>query len=518
MSAFRSKYRSPEALWRLVRRLGLGAHRSLLARLGETRLGWLYRVLREMSQYDGRRLQLLFSEAFPGADVRLLRVYKRQLWDVLEAYLAEVAGERDEAWRAYRRMMAAISLWWQEEYEIAFVLWQQAMKSAVEEGVYEVALLGIFFLELYARDLHWLGASEDLGAWLKSILALLEARYEGLFHKFEALEAYIPSRGRRVLLPSLPMRDPWAQYFRHYALVFQAVMKGQFLEALRELFRMIEILMDISGRYWYQRFHLAIVWNNILIMFLNVQAKDSFEALYELWDRAWERGLFPSEERFRALYRLGLSTRLARYMQMGAWAEGYHFLLRYWEAMHEVVFRSIENVGLRLGVAVTCGWFLLQMNDKERVQRWLAQVEDWVRLQKLEGELERLWYEMLLWYAAYVEGHKRLPRYQAYRMYELWRRYHAQDRRWLRLLRVVRLLSGGYWERAAYHARILLQKDTQKWVPEAPVFPVIPLVRAISQGPNLFPIRGESAPLQSLPEELDFKSLFHKLRLYILGA
>ncbi len=517
MKPFRYKYRTPEALWRVVRRLDPGAHRSMLIRLKQNRLGWLYRVLREMPEYDPKGLQARFLKDFPETKVSLLRVYKRQLWDVLEAHLAELAGQRDETWRAYRRMMAAFSLWWQGEYEIAFVLWQQAMKMAVEEGAYEVALLGISFLELYARDLHWLGASENLEAWLRQILTLLQSRYEGLSHKFKALEDYIPSRGRTLRLPPLPHADPWAQYFAHYAQVFQTVMAGRFLEALRELISMTEILIGLSGRYWYQRFHLAIVWNNILIMLLNVRAKEGFEVLYDLWDEAWQRGFFPAEERFRALYRLGLSTRLARYMQTGAWVEGYHFLLRYWEEMHEVVFRSVENVGLRFGVAVACGWFLLQMNDRKRFRDWLAQVEDWISPQKLEGEIERLWHEILLWYAAYIDGQKRIPPYQVYRLYQLWRRYHEQDRRWIRLLRVLRLMSSGHWERAAFHARLLIQRDIEKWNPEASVFPVIPLVRAISRGPHLFPIQPEGVRLEPLPQTLGFGALQTKLRLYILG-
>jgi len=143
------RYRSPASLWRVIRRLPEGEVRLIRRRLKETRLGWLFDALREMDAYDIAKLEELFRNDFPETKVSILRVYKKQLWELIEEVPAEKMESHEGGWQAYRRMLASFWLWLMGEYETAFVLWRQAMEQAIEAEAYEIALQGLLWLELY---------------------------------------------------------------------------------------------------------------------------------------------------------------------------------------------------------------------------------------------------------------------------------------------------------------------------------------------------------------------------------
>ena len=89
------RYRSPEALWRVVRHLPERLVRVIRRRQRDTRLGWLFEVLRGMEMYDAQAVETLFGHTFPDTNVSILRVYKKQLWDLIEAVMAEEVGARE---------------------------------------------------------------------------------------------------------------------------------------------------------------------------------------------------------------------------------------------------------------------------------------------------------------------------------------------------------------------------------------------------------------------------------------
>jgi len=109
-----------------------------------------------MDAYDMAKLEELFRKDFPETKASILRVYKKQLWELIEEVLAQKVESHEGGWQAYRRMLTSFQLWLMGEYETAFVLWHQAMAEAIEAEAYEIALRGLLWLELYMRDLHWI--------------------------------------------------------------------------------------------------------------------------------------------------------------------------------------------------------------------------------------------------------------------------------------------------------------------------------------------------------------------------
>jgi hypothetical protein len=516
------RYRSPASLWRVIRQLPEGEVRLIRRRLKETRLGWLFEALREMDAYDIAKLEELFRNEFPETKVSILRVYKKQLWELIEEVLAEKVESHEGGWQAYRRMLASFRLWLMGEYETAFVLWRQAMEQAIEAEAYEVALRGLLWLELYMRDLHWISHRSDaISEWMRAILKILEHRYQALTQKIAGLESYVPTRKKRsgLDMPPLPAEDRWSVYLSSYAQLLSQAAQSKFLEALEPNIQMLNAILSRGIRTIYDNFQFYVSYLNLLIILLNYRERSWFDVFYELWEEARQKGLYPEEPRFEALGRLVLAVRLARHIQAGEWSPAYEFFQKHESDLRLLVFHSLENIGLRLGVGVSLCWLAFQYGDKKRYQAWMARLEEWIREEGLVKETECLWYELLLWYMAHGEGYVRITRYQAYRLRTLWKTYHAHDERWRKLLIIIKLITEGKTQRASHLARILLEKYESLWQADESTFPILSFLEAVKRRTRLYPLSPRTVTNQDLPESLqaELKNLAHAFKLYIRG-
>ena len=514
------RYRSPASLWRVIRQLPEGTVRVIRRRLKETRLGWLFEALREMNAYDKNRIEELFQREFPETKASILRVYKKQLWDVIEEVLAAEVESHEGGWQAYRRMLASFRLWLMGEYETAFVLWQQAMEQAIEAEAYEVALRGLLWLELYMRDLHWISPrSHAISEWLRAILEIIERRYQALTQKIAALESYIPTRKKRsgLVMPSLPVEDRWSIYFNSYAQLLSQAVQANFLEAVESNVRMLRVILSRGLHTIYDAFQFFVNYLNLLIILLNYRERSWFDVFYELWEEARQKGFYPEEARFEALGRLVLAVRLARYIQEGKWSLAYDFLRKHDPDLRLLVFHSLENIGLRLGVGVSICWLAFQHGDKKLYQAWMAGLEEWIRQEGLDRETERLWYELLLWYMAHVEGYVRIARYQVYRLLTLWKTHHTHDNRFRKLILIIKLITNGKAQRASHLARILLEKYKDSWQADESTFPILSFLQAVSRGSRLHPLSPQPDNTQELPPPLqaELKNIAHAFKLYM---
>ncbi len=473
-----------------------------------------------MDAYDTTRVEELFRRDFPETKASILRVYKKQLWDVIEAVLAEGVESQEGGWQAYKRMLASFRLWLMGEYETAFVLWRQAMEQAIEAEAYEVALRGLLWLELYMRDLHWIShRSNAISEWLQAILKILEHRYQALTQKITALESYIPTRKKRsgLVMPPLPAKDRWNTYLSSYAQLLSAAAQSSFLEAIQSNVQMLNAILSRGLETLYDNFQFFVSYLNLLIILLNYRERSWFDVFYELWEEAKQKRLYPEEARFEALGRLVLAVRLARYIQEGKWSPAREFLQEHEPDLRLFVFHSLENIGLRLGVGVSICWLAFQHGDKKLYQAWMASLEEWIRQEGMDRETERLWYELLLWYMAHVEGYVRIARYQVYRLRTLWETHHPHDERWRKLLLIIKLITDGKIQRASKLTEILLEKYEALWQADESTFPILSFLEAVKQRARLYPLSPRPYTTHDLPEPLqaELKNIAHAFKLYM---
>ncbi len=473
-----------------------------------------------MDAYDTTRVEELFRRDFPETKASILRVYKKQLWDVIEAVLAEGVESQEGGWQAYKRMLASFRLWLMGEYETAFVLWQQAMEQAIKAEAYEVTLRGLLWLELYMRDLHWIShRSNAISEWLQAILKILEHRYQALTQKIAALESYISTRKKRsgLVMPPLPVEDRWITYFNSYAQLLSQAVQANFLEAVESNVRMLSAILSKGLSTAYDTFQLFVSYLNLLIILLNYRERSWFDVFYELWEEARQKGFYPEEARFESLGRLVLAVRLARYIQEGKWSPAREFLQEHEPDLRLFVFHSLENIGLRLSVGVSICWLAFQHGDKKLYQAWMARLEEWIRQEGLEKETERFWYELLLWYMAHVEGYVRIARYQLYRLRTLWKTHPAHEDRFRKLLLIIKLIIDGKIQRSSHLAQILLEKYEALWQTDQSIFPILSFLEAVKQRARLYPLSPRPCTTHDLPEPLqaELKNIAHAFKLYM---
>ena len=141
-----------------------------------------------------------------------------------------------------------------------------------------------------------------------------------------------------------------------------------FLEALEPNIQMLNAILSRGIRTIYDNFQFYVSYLNLLIILLNYRERSCFDVFYELWEEARQKGLYPEEPRFEALGRLVLAVRLARHIQAGEWSPAYEFLQKHESDLQLLVFHSLENIGLRLGVGVSLCWLAFQYGDKKRYQ------------------------------------------------------------------------------------------------------------------------------------------------------
>ncbi|MCX7606601.1 MAG: hypothetical protein N2170_04965 [Bacteroidia bacterium] len=313
---------SQDTLWRMVRALSVKERNRLRARIRGTRLEWLLRNLSQTEVYSEKKLYQAYKRKYPNAHAHLLRRYKRELWDMIEETLItpdmeELRGEI----RIWRRFWMSVVLWQRGLNEAAQVLWHQSMTAAVGKGWYEVALWGISLLELYSRDFHRVASGEQVSAWSRSVIALVQNRYEAISEKIRAVEAQVRSRlPTGWTLPSLPSQDPWSHYMLAYADLLWAHLRLDFSEAYRQAVKMLHaILTEGSFLDPYRQFHLALSCFNMHIALLNLRAWELYRNWYALWNELRQERYWPSTPLYEKLHRMVLATHLAYLIRTFQW-------------------------------------------------------------------------------------------------------------------------------------------------------------------------------------------------------
>lgn len=451
-------YLSSEALWEVVRILDRQTYQRLLKEARRSRVGWLLKTLRSWTDYREAALLKAYRRAFPKASVAALSTYKKQLWALLEETLPT---RQDPTLRAeiriWQRLWLSVLLWRKGLSSTAEILWHQAIEEAVKKGWYEVALWGLSLLELYARDFHRFAPSQAVGAWSEQLLSLLHLRYDALTRKLKTLERYLQFRSKEgYTLPSLPTTDAWADFLQAYHLLIENLLEDKVSEGLAYCSDMLTLLLqDIPFPPAYVQIHRALNIATILTLLLAEEAGPLYESWYQWWEKSWQKGLWPSEERFLSLKRFIAATRLLFRVKQAQWKEAYSFWQTHRAEIDKYIFHSTESLGTRLVTAAAIYLLLLLREEKEEVQTWIKRVETWIKPLG-SGDIQLLWWYFLRWYQAYREK-KYCERRKAYRrLHRLYRRSFREERDWLPVLSIIRSLSLGLPHTARRRIQLLL--------------------------------------------------------------
>ncbi|GIV25251.1 MAG: hypothetical protein KatS3mg026_0943 [Bacteroidia bacterium] len=498
---------APADLWRIVRSLSSQEANEVAKRVAETRLEWLYVTLQAMETYSEEALQKAYQQRFGGKDPRLLRVYKRQLWDIVEAVLAQSPLVRQEV-RIWQRFWASVVLWQRAEIPIAETLWWQAFSSAVEKGWYEVALWGLFLLEHYARDLHKFAPSVSVEQWTARLIDLLRKRYTALQQKFSEAEQYVESRLiKGWILPSLPESEGWSLYFEGYAALLRAAGQSAHLEALSEALALVERLeCSPPGLFsTYREFHRVLQWTNLGITLLNAQAWDWYEKWYEAWEKRWSAGQFLTTPRTVQLYQSSQAIQLGYLVSRAQWTAAYALWHKHKTDLYHHVFESAENIGSRLGTACSV-YTTLVLNHSVDVGTWRREVEGWIKRERLR-ERELVWWRFLRWYEAYRLGERSWMRHTLKKLRETWQRHFRDDERWRPILRLAGTLLNPTLQYKRHVRLIALRwekkpQEKELWRYDASFFPLVLFLESLRKGLPLEDCPAPSLSPAPLPLEL----------------
>ncbi|MCX7607166.1 MAG: hypothetical protein N2170_07890 [Bacteroidia bacterium] len=501
---------SSDALWRVLRVLKSKERHRIQQRVENTRWKWLMEVLLQMEEYSDERLREAYRAAFPHADDRLLRVYKRQMWNILEEVLAvrDTEGIEEEV-QLWQRLWLSVILWRRGESETAEVIWLQVMQAAVEKSWYEMALWGLMLLEMYSRDFHRFAPGALISDWSRHLLELIQARYSAITRKIAASETYVASRMRKGWsLPHLPEKDPWERYMTFYEELILAARDSDYRKALDRICSILEIIIEgPSLLRGYFHFYEMLAWTNLGIVLLNLGAWDLYEKWYETWQVAWRSERWPCEERFEGLHRIVLALRMGHLIKTQRWHEARKLYDSEKREFEKHIFDSSENVGFRLSSACSIYLTLLLLPKTEREPiRWRLRVETWIEKEDYRDS-EYLWWTFLRWFEAYLSTNGTWIRHWNRRLRQVWKMYFDHDKRWLSLLKLLRSLTEGtpsHWRRNAHKFMVQIrshQEEYTLWENDSVIFPMPLFVEAILQGKSLLDMRRLIERKPSLSDE-----------------
>lgn len=511
------------ALWVAVRSLREAELRRLRQRVKGTRWAWLLETLLSMESFSDEQLRQAYRAAFPEADERLLRVYKNQLWGILEEVVPTRQAEAiAEEVQLCQRLWLSVLFWRRGRGELAEVLWLQVMDEAVEKGWYEIALWGLTLLELYGRDLHRFAPGQSVSEWSRHLLGLIQARYEAITAKVAAAEHYVLTRSPKGwILPLLPERDEWSAYMSEYRYLLQAAAESDYERALSHLCEMLEILRRrppmLSA---YVEFHEAISWTNMGIILLNLGAWELYDLWYDRWQSAWKQGRWHTDERLESMYRVVLSLRFGYLLKTWRWRAARQLYDTQKSDLVKHIFHSTENLGFRVSTA--CGIYLVLLLEpryhREPIE-WRLTVQSWLDKEEFRDG-EYLWWTFLRWYEAYLSGDRAWIRHWHRRLRKTWRMYFSHDERWIPILRFTWNLTEGLRRTWKRYGRRFLDKlrmdpaEARLWDNDAVIFPMRLFVEATLRGIPLAEIPSITLSSPTLPEGLEsrVRNLLYSLR------
>lgn len=480
------------SLWLVVRSLGAVEMRQLWFRVKKTRLGWLLRTLRQMEDYSEERLMQVYQETFPGADQRLLRVYKRQLWDVLEETLPSRESSVGREVRIWQRLWLSVLLWERGLGEIAGILWRQVVEETIRLGWYEVALWGISLLELYERDFHHISREDDISEWVQNILRRVVSRYEAASMKITALEDYrLSDRPRTWNLPCLPSEEAWGAYLQKYADLIAKARKRRFDESLSVCLEMIDILMKTeSVSPLYRDFQMALTYANLGIILTNMGEWSIYEKWFQLWEESWQSRYWSPKERYRQIHRAILAIRLSSLIRTGRWHDAYDFWRKERINLENLIFNSGESVSFRANRA--CGiFFILTLKNRSEAINWAVRVEAWMEREGFR-ELPYLWWHFLRWFEAWQTARSDRTRYWYRKLKAVWKAHFMEDERWKPVLALLRVITTGASEtQVTAHTQFLFSRweerhqERERWEKDRIIFPMIMFVQSLRSKTSL---------------------------------
>lgn len=512
------------SLWSVIRSLEAVEMRQLWSKVKKTRLGWLLKTLRQMEAYSEERLMQAYQEAFPGADPRLLRVYKRQLWDVLEETLPSRESSVGREVRLWQRLWLSVLLWERGLGDIAEILWRQVMEETIQIRWYEVALWGISLLEIYERDFHRISREDDISEWVHTLLRRVVHRYEAASFKITALEDYrLSDRPRAWHLPHLPSEEIWGTYLQKYAELINKARKRQFEEGLSVCLDMIDLLVENETVLpLYRRFHLALTYANLGIILTNLSTWSIYEKWFALWEKSWRSKYWPPKVRYRQIHIAVLAIRFSSLVRTRRWDEAYDLWKKERRKLEDLIFNSNESLSFRANRA--CGiFFVLILKDRSEAIPWAIRVEGWMEREGFR-ELPYLWWHFLRWYEAWRSNGSERTRYWYRKLRTVWKSFFRKDERWKPLLALVGSITRGSSDRIQRsHLHALLSRweehkeERERWVKDEIIFPMIAFVQSLGEKTSLEQVSYASPSAEIEPSLLqrleDTLSRFERLIL-----
>ncbi|MDW8058419.1 MAG: hypothetical protein RMJ57_09090 [Bacteroidia bacterium] len=501
----------PEAtLWQLLHHLLPRTRRRLRARLRGTKLEWLLQKLLAMRKYDPAILRRAYKRAFPQADPALLRVYKHQLWAVLQSTLPEAdsptIGREVQIWQHFWMSM---TLWHAGLDEAAMAFWQRAMQAAVETGWYELALWGFSLLDVYLQSSRFWIAPEVISSWSERLLELITKRYRSIAEKLSATrERPSAAEVHSLTLPVMPETDAWALGMQAYARLIQASHRMDVEAGLHAAVEMIEILLfRVSFSDIYVQTHLASALASLGSCLVHLRQVDVYFRWRAVWDMLWRAKAWLPLTRYEKLHKYVQSLAFSLHVVLGEWDEAYRFWRRNRNLLCELIFHGSQD--LQVGFRLICQiyWVLILQEDKE-MSSWEKESTLWLKgVSWRESGL--LWWYWLRWYEGYRRGDTRLMRRRYGQMYRLWERCFKAEARWEVLLRWMRAVAYGGLPHTQRKRLYALYQAREAWAEHEGILPISALLEAFYQRRSLE--HTKPPPLGTFPPDLEqrLERIFH---------
>ncbi|MCX7763677.1 MAG: hypothetical protein N2253_02135 [Bacteroidia bacterium] len=491
----------PEStLWDLLRRLPPKELQRLKRRTRGTRLQWLLERLLRMESYSPESLRRAYKRAFPKANPALLRVYKQQLWGVLQEILpnpdSPIIGREVQIWRHFWMSM---SLWHYGLDEAAMIFWQRAMNSAVEAGWYELALWGFSLLEIYLQgSRYWISAT-TISTWSERLLGLLTHRYHSITLKLSTIEGWNPPTPFTPLsLPPIPETDAWALCMQAYTRLIQASLHKDAEQGLYAVVELLETLLhQVVFSDIYVQIHLATALAALGSFLVHLRQKDLYRQWHQVWNSLWEQKVWLPITRYEELNLYARSLEFSLRILSGEWNYAYDFWQKNYSFLRQFIFHTTQHPALRFRLYLQV-YLLLIVKDDPEVPVWASLGNKWLK-EHAFSDSNLLWWRWLGWYAAYRRQHIRDLRKLYRQSFSLWKRKFASDKRWEVLLRWMRSVSYGLPRNQSKRLSTLYE-NRALWSEYETTLPIRALIEALYKRRPLDAI--SPSPPHELPEEI----------------
>ncbi|GIV23584.1 MAG: hypothetical protein N3A68_00820 [Bacteroidia bacterium] len=402
------------ALWEVIHSLTHKEVRALYAEIKGTRLGWLFKTLRQMAIYSDEALQQAFQATFPNTDSGTLRTYKKQLWFLLEKHLPPTEEALKEEIHVWQRLWLSVVLWRRGLTHLSRILWHQAIEKATRMGWYEVALWGLSLLELYDRELHTFPQYQKVEAWANQLLALLAERYHALTAKIAALEAVFVSRPKTgPALPPLPDHDSWGAYMNFYtqAIHHRASSPTNLAESLSFYIRMAHLLTyNTPLPTPYVELHRAFSFLNIGVMCLNCRLFWAYEHWHAIWERIHSRWSISTAQQSK-LSAFPPYLYLAYLLGTTQWHFARLYAQKHFSMFQAFIFSPNEYEERQAHLACLLYLvFLLDPQDSYQAIVWHTKVHPWIE-ERFPKSIFFTWWLFLRWYQAFRTSNRKTMRY-----------------------------------------------------------------------------------------------------------